>query len=119
MAIMDEATRKMIAEEFMVWAQFLNGCFIIWWWVHFTTISRAQREKFPRLARFFSWLSGCAALVIFVVYGLMDTIPFSNDSPNPLHRWMRIVLVGGYLAALGYIIKRRGEISPPTLPTAK
>jgi hypothetical protein len=116
---MDEATRKMIAEEFMVWAQFLNGCFIIWGWAYDMTMPRAQREKFPRLTRFSSWLFGIAALVIFVVYGLMDTIPFSEDSPNPLHLWMRIVLVGGYLAALGYIIKRRGEISPPTLPTAK
>jgi hypothetical protein len=116
---MDEATRKMISEEFTLWGSFLNGCLIIWWWAYYMTMMRAQREKFPRLTRFSSWFFGIAALAIFVVYGLMDTIPFSDGCPNPLHLWMRIVLILGYLAALGYIIKRRSEISPPTLPIAK
>ncbi len=59
------------------------------------------------------------ALAVFVIYGLMNTIPFSGDCPNPLHLWMRIILILGYLAALGYIIKRRSEIQPPKLPTSK
>jgi hypothetical protein len=109
----------MIAEEFTLWGNFLIGCLIIWDWACAMTIPRAQREKLPRLTRFFSWFSGIMALAIFVIYGLMNNLPFFDDCPNLLHSWMRIVLVLGYLAALGYIIKRRSEISPPALPTAK
>ncbi len=114
---MDEATRKMIAEEFTIWVDFFNACLIIWFWVDFTT--GAPRTQFPRFARFVSWLSGIWALAIFVILGLMNTMPFDGDCPNPLHPWMRVILVFGYLAAVGYIIKRRSEIQPPKLPPSQ
>ncbi len=115
--VMDEATRKMIAEEFTIWGQFVIGCLIMWDWA--VIITNLQRATFPRAARFFSWIVGITAFAVFVIYGLMNTLPFCDDCPNPLHLWMRIVLVLSYLGALGYIIKRRSEIQPPKLPTSK
>jgi hypothetical protein len=111
---MDEATRRMIAEEFTIWGQFLIGCSIILQWASITTNAEI-RTRLPRFARFFSWSAGILALAVFVV-ALMNTIPFSGGCPNPLHPWMRIVLVLGYLAALGYIVKRRSTLPPSTIP---
>jgi len=108
---MDEATRKMIAEEFMIWGWFLMSCFFSWQWAYYVANrTLAKKSTFPRLAKFFLWFFGIVVLYFVVVYGLISCV---------LHPWMRIIVVLNYLAALGYIIKRRSEIQPPKLPTSK
>jgi hypothetical protein len=108
---MDEATREMITREVDIWTIFGLGLVLIFQW--FTSVFNLMNQpewkvKYPRMSKFSLWASGIAATVWGLTPGLFNTI---FDSPNPLHPWMRVVLVLAYLAVWGYIIKRRSTIS--------
>lgn len=102
--------REMIAREVEMWLYFGLALLLIFQWFDSVMNFPQSVTRYPRKAKILLWLNG----IIASAYAL--PMCFMNElfgDPNPLHSWMRVVIGLAYLAVVGYIIKRRGEIRTP------